>query len=127
MPCRSKKRCRVCGRNIAPDPMVDAGNPPYCHETRSAPHPTRQCHRLVALATRTPGRSTSRPSQKKQATVMLSGPPSSSNTVAKGINNASQIVGTYSSGSGGTGATLGFLYNGGVYTTLNDPLGTTTD
>jgi len=35
-----------------------------------------------------------------------------------GINNAGQIVGEYSDGSG----IHGFLFSGGTYTTLNDPL-----
>ena len=43
-------------------------------------------------------------------------------TFARGINDAGQIVGTYSDGSGGHG----FLYdpNSGIYTTLDDPLAT---
>ena len=39
-------------------------------------------------------------------------------TNAVGINNAGQIVGEYSDGSG----IHGFLLSGGTYTTLNDPL-----
>src|SRR5512133_1513266 len=39
-------------------------------------------------------------------------------TNAVGINNAGQIVGEYSDGSG----FHGFLLSGGTYTTLNDPL-----
>jgi probable HAF family extracellular repeat protein len=38
-------------------------------------------------------------------------------THAVGINNAGQIVGEYSDGSG----IHGFLFSGGTYTTLNDP------
>ena len=74
MPCRSKKRYRAFGRNIAPDPMVDAGNPAHRHETRTTPHPTRLRHRVVTLAPRSPSRSATRTSQKSQkenATVML--------------------------------------------------------
>ena len=71
MPCRSKKRCRAAGRNIAPDPLVDAGNPPHRHETRTTPHPTCLRHRVVTLAPRPPSRSQTRTSQKDNATVML--------------------------------------------------------
>lgn len=42
-------------------------------------------------------------------------------THAVGINNAGQIVGEYSDGSG----IHGFLFSGGTYTTLNDPLAPT--
>ena len=55
----------------APDPLVDPGNPPHRHETRTTAHPTRPRHRMVALATRSPSRSAPRTSQKKNATVML--------------------------------------------------------
>jgi probable HAF family extracellular repeat protein len=44
--------------------------------------------------------------------------PLGSKTIAYGINASGQIVGLFSGGS--------FLYSGGAYTTLNDPLGTTT-
>lgn len=39
---------------------------------------------------------------------------------AGGINNAGQVVGSYSD----TGGTHGFIYNNGTYTTLDDPLAT---
>jgi len=42
-------------------------------------------------------------------------------TRAQGINDQGQIVGFYVDSSG---ATHGFLYSGGTYTTLDDPLGT---
>jgi probable HAF family extracellular repeat protein len=41
-------------------------------------------------------------------------------TFAKGINNAGQVVGYYNASGG---AIHGFLYSGGSYTTLDDPLG----
>jgi probable HAF family extracellular repeat protein len=41
--------------------------------------------------------------------------------LAFGINDAGQIVGGYRDSSG---IPHGFLYSGGVYTTINDPLGT---
>jgi probable HAF family extracellular repeat protein len=44
--------------------------------------------------------------------------PGSTGTVANGVNDAGQIVGTFSDSSGGHG----FLYSGGVYTTLNAPV-----
>jgi probable HAF family extracellular repeat protein len=43
--------------------------------------------------------------------------PGASNTDAYGINDASQIVGSYDTGDG----PQGFLLSGGSYTTLNDP------
>ena len=54
-----------------PDPLVDPGNPPHRHQARSTAHPARPHHCMVTLATRPPSRSTRRPSQKKNATVML--------------------------------------------------------
>src|SRR5271168_454296 len=71
MSCRSKKRCRALRKNIAPDPMVDAGNPSHRHETRTTPHPTRLRHRMVILAACPPSRSTTCPPQEEKATVML--------------------------------------------------------
>jgi autotransporter-associated beta strand protein/probable HAF family extracellular repeat protein len=46
-------------------------------------------------------------------------PLTPSSTVATGINNSGQIVGYYSLVNG----THGFLFSGGTYTTLDDPLG----
>src|SRR5215471_13455035 len=71
MPCRSKKHCHVFRNGVAPDPLVDPGNPSYHDQARATAHPTRPCHRGVDLATRSPSRSASRPSQTKNATVML--------------------------------------------------------
>jgi hypothetical protein len=71
MPGRSKKLCRAFAPNIAPDPMVDAGNPAHRHQTRTAPHPTRTRHRVVTLAPRPPSPSAPRSSQNENATVML--------------------------------------------------------
>jgi probable HAF family extracellular repeat protein len=42
-------------------------------------------------------------------------------TYARGINDAGQIVGLYEDSSG---TQHGFLYSGGKYTTIDDPLGT---
>jgi hypothetical protein len=47
----------------------------------------------------------------------------------RGINNFDQIVGEYYNGpipGGGFQTENGFLYSGGVFTTLNDPAGTNT-
>src|SRR5262249_31616543 len=41
-------------------------------------------------------------------------------TTARGVNNAGQIVGSYTDGSG----THGFLRSGGIYTTLDHPFAT---
>src|ERR1700693_1793355 len=71
MPCRLKKRCYTCGRNLVPHPLVDPGNSPHRHEARTTAHPTRPRHRMVALAACTPGRGATRPPQKQNATVML--------------------------------------------------------
>src|SRR5450759_4244827 len=76
---RPKKRCSVFGTIFFPDPLVGSGNPPHRHEARTTTHPTRLCHRMVALAARPPGRSTPRSSQAKNATVMLVGRFQSSN------------------------------------------------
>ena len=42
-------------------------------------------------------------------------------TIAAGINDVGQIVGTF---GGSLGKDHGFLYSGGTYTSLNDPFGT---
>ena len=44
-------------------------------------------------------------------------------TTATGINNAGQIVGTYQTVTSGH-QIHGFLYSGGTYTTIDDPLAT---
>src|SRR5262249_6007641 len=49
-------------------------------------------------------------------------PLATSGTVAYGINDFGQIVGYY----GGAAGFHGFLYSGGTYVTLDDPVGTAT-
>src|SRR5271157_5543042 len=68
---RSKKLCSLIGQNIAPDPLVGSGNPPHRRQACTTAHSTRAHHRMVTLAKSSPSRSTTRPSQKKSATVML--------------------------------------------------------
>jgi probable HAF family extracellular repeat protein len=51
--------------------------------------------------------------------TILDDPKATSGTQAFGINALGQVVGSYSDGTGG--GTHGFLYNGGTYTTLDDP------
>ena len=51
--------------------MVDPGNPPHSSTSRAKTHSTRRCHRMVALAARSSGRSTEISSQTKITTVML--------------------------------------------------------
>ena len=68
---RPKKRCAVCGRDIVPDPLVDPGNPPHRHQACTTAHPTRAHHHMVTLAKSSPSRSTPRPPQNENATVML--------------------------------------------------------
>ncbi len=53
--------------------------------------------------------------------MTLNGPLGINGTEAFGINDAGQIVGVYEDSSG---TFHGFLYSGGTYITLNDPLGT---
>lgn len=50
-----KKHCLVFRKAVAPDLVVDSGNPSYRDQARATAHPTRPCHRVVALATRPPG------------------------------------------------------------------------
>src|ERR1700733_1504000 len=66
-----KKRCRADRSNVAPDPLVDPGNPSYHPQARATPHPARSHHRMVALATRSPSRSKASAPQAKIATVVL--------------------------------------------------------
>ena len=67
----SKKHHHTDAANVVPDPLVDPGNPSHRHQARSTAHLDRPCSRLVALAAGSPGRCSSRPSQKENATVML--------------------------------------------------------
>src|SRR6266436_5860366 len=59
-------------RHAVIDPLVDPGNPPYRHQTRSKADPTRTHHRLVTVAQSSPS-SRSALSPQKTATVMLGG------------------------------------------------------
>jgi SRSO17 transposase len=54
-----------------PRPLVGPGAPPHRRPSRAATHPARPRHRLVALATRPPGRRTTLTSEARTATVML--------------------------------------------------------
>ena len=49
----------------APDPVVDAGNPPRLHPTRATADTPGACYRVVTLATGPPGRRTGIPSQSR--------------------------------------------------------------
>ena len=44
-------------------------------------------------------------------------------TIAQGINNSGQVVGSYLDGSNGWGV-LGFVYSNGTYNTLSNPYNT---
>src|SRR5271167_2467693 len=59
------------GQDIVPDPLVDPGNPPHRHQACTTAHPTRTHHHMVTLAKSSPSRRAPRPSQNKNATVML--------------------------------------------------------
>ena len=49
------KHCHVLRKAVVPDLLVDSGNPSYRDQARTTAHPTRPCHRVVTLATRSPG------------------------------------------------------------------------
>ncbi len=49
--------------------------------------------------------------------------PGGTSALARGLNNAGQIVGSYADNTG----THGFLYSNGAYTTINAPNGTSTE
>jgi SRSO17 transposase len=66
-----KKHHHAGTPNIAPDPLVDPGNPSHRYQARSTAHLDRPCSRMVALAASSSGRSAPRSPQKKNATVML--------------------------------------------------------
>jgi hypothetical protein len=68
---RPKKPSRAQRQDIRPHPLVDPGNPPHSSTSRAKTHSTRRCHRMVALAARSSGRSTEISSQTKITTVML--------------------------------------------------------
>src|SRR6266704_2692346 len=57
--------------HAATDPLVNPGNPPHCHQTRSKAYSTRTHHRMVFLAQSSPGCRSTRSPQIKKATVML--------------------------------------------------------
>ena len=54
-------------------------------------------------------------------TINVPSPDRLAATIPNGINNASQVVGTYFSGSGAGIPALGFLYSGGQYSTFQAP------
>jgi hypothetical protein len=53
------------------DPLVDPGNPPHRHQTRTKADSTGPYHRMVILAKGSPGRRPARALQRKKTTVML--------------------------------------------------------
>src|SRR6516164_6384821 len=76
MPYHPKKPYHLCRKSVAPDPLVDPGNPPHRHQARPPARSARPHHRMVVVAACPPGPSSSCPSQaciphKKNATVML--------------------------------------------------------
>src|SRR6516225_9794630 len=78
MPYHPKKPYHLCRKSVAPDPLVDPGNPPHRHQARPPARSARPHHRMVVVAACPPGPSSSCPSQagiphKKNATVMLDG------------------------------------------------------
>src|SRR6516165_2026090 len=80
MPYHPKKPYHLCRKSVAPDPLVDPGNPPHRHQARPPARSARPHHRMVVVAACPPGPSSSCPSQaciphKKNATVMLGSPP----------------------------------------------------
>ena len=66
-----KKQSRVQRQDIRSHPLVDPGNPPHSPTSRAKAHPTRRCHRMVALAAGSSGRSTEISCQTKITTVMV--------------------------------------------------------
>src|SRR5262247_2902240 len=58
---------------MRPHSLVDPGNPPHSPPSRAKAHPTRQRHRMVALAARASGRRTKISPQTKITTVVLGG------------------------------------------------------
>src|SRR6516162_10278310 len=77
MPYHPKKPYHLCRKSVAPDPLVDPGNPLHRHQARPPARSARPHHRMVVVAACPPGPSSSCPSQaciphKKNATVMLS-------------------------------------------------------
>src|SRR6516162_10287897 len=76
MPYHPKKPYHLCRKSVAPDPLVDPGNPLHRHQARPPARSARPHHRMVVVAACPPGPSSSCPSQaciphKKNATVML--------------------------------------------------------
>src|SRR6516164_2154417 len=76
MPYHPKKPYHLCRKSVAPDPLVDPGNPPHRHQARPPARSARPHHRMVVVAACPPGPSSSCPSQagiphRKNATVML--------------------------------------------------------
>src|SRR5262245_60294700 len=59
---------------MRPHSLVDPGNPPHSPPSRAKAHPTRQRHRMVALAARASGRRTKISPQTKITTVVLARP-----------------------------------------------------
>lgn len=70
-PRRPQKRCAGQDPEPAADPLVRSGNPPHRDTSCPTTYSPRPCHRMVAVATSTSGRSSTIPPQIKNATVML--------------------------------------------------------
>jgi hypothetical protein len=49
-PKKTNRRPPAKHYHAATDPMVNPGNPPHCHQTRSKAYTTRPHHRMVLLA-----------------------------------------------------------------------------
>src|SRR5918912_2745637 len=73
MPTRPRPQKSRSGSpgDTRPRPLVGPGAPPRRRPARPATHPPRPRHRLVALATRPPGRRTALTPEAKNATVVL--------------------------------------------------------
>src|SRR5918912_1654110 len=86
MPTRPRPQKSRSGSpgDTRPRPLVGPGAPPRRRPARPATHPPRPRHRLVALATRPPGRRTALTPEAKNATVVLAPTPA---PVAQGVSS----------------------------------------
>ena len=69
--CAQKNQLERDAKAFQPHPLVDPGNPSDSAASRAKAHPTRLCHRMVALAPSSSGRRAKSPLQNEITTVML--------------------------------------------------------
>ena len=93
-PKKTKRRFRQKPKHnhAATDPLVNPGNPSYCHQTRSKAYSTRTHHRMVLLAQSPPSCRSTRSLQVKKAVMLGSQIPSAAWLPQRRLNSQGMTV-----------------------------------